>query len=152
MIKKVLLVMTSLAVMVIGFAWIMYVGNAAPVAPPVSAAEAVNPRKPYVVKLHAQWCPICMLTKSVWAKIEDTYSQQVNLVVLDFTNQASTDSSRAEARRLGLENLFDEYLGATGTIVVLDGRTREVTASLHGSRDFAEYRTAIDAVLRRGTD
>jgi thiol-disulfide isomerase/thioredoxin len=149
MIKKALLVMTSLAVVVVGFAWIMYVGNATPVVRPVSAAEAVNPKKPYVVKLHAQWCPICMLTKGVWAQIERAYSEQVNLVVLDFTNQASTDSSRAEARRLGLEKLFDEYLGATGTIVVLDGRTREVTASIHGSRDFAEYRTAIDAVIRR---
>jgi hypothetical protein len=30
---------------------------------------------------------------------------------------------------------------------VLDARTKEVTASINGSRDFAEYRTAIDAAL-----
>jgi hypothetical protein len=46
---------------------------------------------------------------------------------------------------------FDEYAGATGTIVVLDGRTRKVTASIGGSRDFAPYRAAIDATLKGGT-
>jgi hypothetical protein len=59
----------------------------------------------------------------------------------------TTDASRAEARRLGLEPFFDEYAGATGIIVVLDGATRAVTASIKGSRDFAEYRAAIDAAL-----
>jgi hypothetical protein len=90
-----------------------------------------------------------MLTKNVWSQIEDTYSARANLVVLDFTNQANTDFSRAEAKRLGLEAFFDEYVGATGTIVVLDGRTKEVTASINGSRNFADYRTAIDATLKR---
>jgi hypothetical protein len=71
----------------------------------------------------------------------------VNLVVLDFTTDANTEASRAEATRLGLETFFEEYAGATGTIVVLDGRTREVTASINGSRDFATYRAAIDAAL-----
>jgi hypothetical protein len=89
-----------------------------------------------------------MLTKGVWSEIEGTYSKQVNLVVLDVTNQARTDASRAEAKRLGLEKFFDEYGGSTGTIAVLDGRTKEVMASISGSRDFAEYRTAIDASLQ----
>jgi hypothetical protein len=30
---------------------------------------------------------------------------------------------------------------------VLDGRTKDVTASINGSRDFATYRSAIDAAL-----
>ena len=78
------------------------------------------------------------------------YSGRVNLVVLDVTNQAHTDASRTEAKRLGLEKLFDEYAGATGTIVVVNGRTRKVTASITGSRDLAEYRAAIDAALNDG--
>jgi len=51
---------------------------------------------------------------------------------------------------LGLERVFDENAGWTGTILVVDGRTREVTTSLHGDRDFAPYRAAIDATLRAG--
>jgi len=147
MIKKVLLVVTSLVVVLIASGYIMYVGNSAPTVPALSAVEAAKTSKPYVVKLHAQWCPVCMLTKGMWSQIAETYSKRVNLVVLDFTNEANAEASRAEAIRLGLEKFFDEYAGATGTIVVLDGRTREVKASINGSRDFAEYRAAIDAAL-----
>jgi thiol-disulfide isomerase/thioredoxin len=138
---------TSVVVVLAAFGYIMYASNRAPAVPAISDAEAANPGKPYVVKLHAQWCPVCMVTKGVWSEIEDTYSRRVNLVVLDFTNRANTDASRAEAERLGLEGFFDEYAGSTGTIVVLDGRSKEVTASINGSRDFAEYRAAIDAAL-----
>lgn len=71
----------------------------------------------------------------------------MNLVVLDFTTEAKAEASKAEATRLGLTKFFDEYGGATGTIVVLDGRTKDVTASINGDRDFTVYRTAIDAAL-----
>lgn len=149
MIKKTLLVLSSLVAVLAALGFILYYTNPMPAVPAVSDAEAGNPSKPYVVKLHAQWCPVCMLTKDVWSQIEDAYSTRANLVVLDFTNQANTDRSRAEAKRLGLETFFDEYAGATGTIVVLDGRTKEVTASINGSRNFGEYRAAIDAALKR---
>jgi thiol-disulfide isomerase/thioredoxin len=148
-IKKALLAATSVIVVLAAFGFILYITNPMPAVPAISAAEAGNPSKPYVVKLHAQWCPVCMLTKDAWSQIEHGYSERVNLVVLDFTNQANTNRSRAEAKRLGLETFFDEYAGSTGTIVVLDGRTKEVTASINGSRNIAEYRAAIDATLKR---
>ena len=147
MIKKILLVVAVFVAVLIGAGGILYVGNVAPSVPPVSPVEAAKTGKPYVVKLHAQWCAVCMITKDVWTQIETAYAQRVNLVVLDFTTDANTEASRAEASRLGLTKFFDDYGGATGSIVVLDGRTKEVTASISGSRDFADYRTAIDAAL-----
>jgi hypothetical protein len=137
------------ALFAVGYA--LYAGNSAPAVAPVSAADAASGAKPYVVKLHAQWCPYCLVTKGVWSEIEQTYSSRVHLVVLDFTNAGNTEASRVEAARLGLEKFYDEYAGATGTIVVLDGRTKEVTAEITGSRDFAEYRAAIDAALNAAT-
>jgi thiol-disulfide isomerase/thioredoxin len=151
MIKKALVVVTLLGAVLAAFGVIMYLGNPAPAVPAVSALEAAKTGKPFVVKLHAQWCAVCLVTKGVWSQIEETYSRRVNLVVLDFTNDANTEASRAEATRLGLETFFEEYAGATGTIVVLDGRTKEVTASINGSRDFATYRAAIDAALDGAT-
>jgi thiol-disulfide isomerase/thioredoxin len=147
MIKKALLVMGVLAAVLVASGFILYARNAAPAVPALSAVDAARTAKPYVVKLHAQWCAVCMITKGVWTEIEKTYGNRVNLVVLDFTTDAKAEASKAEATRLGLTKFFDEYGGATGTIVVLDGRTKEVTASINGSRDFAEYRTAIDAAL-----
>jgi thiol-disulfide isomerase/thioredoxin len=147
LIKRAVLVVTLLGAVLIAAGSILYLRNAAPAVPPVSVAEAAKAAKPYVVKLHAQWCAVCMITKGVWSQIEATYAKRVNLVVLDFTTDANAEASRVEAARLGLTKFFDDYGGATGTIVVLDGRTKEVTASINGSRDFAEYRAAIDAAL-----
>jgi thiol-disulfide isomerase/thioredoxin len=146
MIKKALLGVTVLAVALVSVASALYVWNATPTVPTISL-EAANTSRPYVVKLHAQWCPICMLTKKVWSQIEGAYSGRAKLVVFDFTNKATTEMSRAQAKRLGLEKFFDENAGSTGTIAILDGRTKEETASIHGIRGFDEYRAAIDASL-----
>lgn len=146
MIKKLLGILIVLVAALVVTAYVLYLGNGAPVVPVVAAEEATS-GKPYVIKLHAQWCPVCMITKSVWSRIEGTYSGRVNLVVLDFTSEANTAASRGEAVRLGLEKFYDEYAGATGIVVVLDGRTREVTASITGSRDFDVYRAAIDEAI-----
>src|SRR5580765_3716226 len=132
MIKKALFVVTFLAVALVAVVSVMYARNATPTVPMISAVEAANTSRPYVVKLHAQWCPICMLTKTVWSQIEAAYSGRVNFVVFDFTNQATMNRSRAEARRLGLEKFFGDNVGVTGTIAVLDGRTKEEAASIHG--------------------
>jgi thiol-disulfide isomerase/thioredoxin len=148
MLRKALLALVVLTALLAGTGYSLYVTNVAPVVAPLSAEQAAN-GKPYVVKLHAQWCAVCMVTKKVWTEIEQTYAGRVNLLVLDFTTDANTQASRAEASRLGLDKFYEEFGGATGTVVVLDGR-KQVTASINGSRDFAEYRTAIDAALKSG--
>jgi len=147
MIKKALRIAALLVTVLVASGFVLYVRNAPPVVPPLSVVDAAATARPYVVKLHAQWCPVCMVTKGVWSEIEKTYAGRVNLVVLDFTTEAKADESKAEATRLGLTKFFDEYGGATGTIVVLDSKTKDVTASISGSRDFATYRAAIDAAL-----
>jgi thiol-disulfide isomerase/thioredoxin len=136
------------AISIAACASVLYVRNATPRPPSIASAEAARPTKPFVIKLHAQWCPVCLLTKGMWSEIAASYSGRVNLVVFDFTNRATTEASRAEARRLGLEQFFDENEGWTGTIAVIDGGTRKTLALIHGSRDFAEYRAAIDVSLR----
>jgi thiol-disulfide isomerase/thioredoxin len=146
--KKMLRIVGSLLAILVAVGAVSYVRNGAPTVRPISAAEAANPSKPFVVKLHAQWCPVCMLTKPVWRDIEREYSSRVNLVVFDFTDQAATDASEAEAERLGLGPFFEENAGWTGAIAIVDPRTKETTATIQGSRDFADYRAAIDASLR----
>jgi thiol-disulfide isomerase/thioredoxin len=137
------------ALLVVGLAsafFVLYRQNEAPVAAPIADSNLAA-AMPLVVKLHAQWCPVCMATKSVWSTIESEYDKRVNLLILDFTDDTTTASSAAEASRLGLQSFYDEYGGRTGSIVVVDGKTKEVTAAIHGSRNLDEYRAAIDAVL-----
>ena len=149
MIKKLLLALASLVVVVIAVGGVLYLRNTTPIVPAISSADAANPSKPYVVKLHAQWCPICMLTKGVWSQVEMTYAGRANFVVFDFTDDATTSASKAEAARLGLGKFFDENVGATGSISVLDGRTGREMASVQGVHGFDEYRAAIDEGLRK---
>ena len=148
MIKKGLLVIAA----VIGCGFVLYVRNPAPIVPAIPAdVLETSFGKPFVVKLHAQWCPVCMVTKDVWSEIEKAYSGRVHLVVLDFTSQARTDASRIEAMRLGLGKVFEDYQGVTGAILVVDGRTRNVTADIGGDRELADYKAAIDGALMEAT-
>ena len=136
-----------LVVAVVATGAILYARNSTPVVPAIATADASAPGAPWVVKLHAQWCPVCMLTKGMWSQVEDAYAGRVRLAVFDFTDEAAIAATTAEAQRLGLGAFLEEAGFATGTIVVLDGRTKEILAWINGSRDFAEYRAAIDAAL-----
>jgi thiol-disulfide isomerase/thioredoxin len=131
-----------------GAATMLVIGNPAPDVPLIPAAEASASSRPYVIKLHARWCPVCMTTKDAWADVQDAYTGRVNLVVFDFTTTTTTEASRASARTLGLEHVFDEHAGETGTVLVVDGSSKNVRAVLHGRRDPEEYRAAIDAALK----
>lgn len=145
--RKALLVAVGLVIAVVAAAAYLYSRNATPDVPQLAAAEAAAAGAPWVVKLHAQWCPVCMLTKGVWSQIEQTYSGRVRLAVFDFTNAATTAASRAEAERLGLDAVFEEAGFATGPILVLDGSDKTIHAWINGSREFADYRAAIDSAL-----
>jgi thiol-disulfide isomerase/thioredoxin len=126
-------------------AWLV-VTNPAPRIPPDPPGAAAG-SAPYVVKLHARWCPVCMTTKDQWAEVQQSYAGRVRFAVFDFTTEATTANSRVEAVRLGLGAVFDDYVGETGTVLVLDGTTKEVRETIHGTRTARDYRTAIDAAL-----
>ena len=145
--KRILAVIAGLVVLLAAAGAVMFAVNTTPVVPAVPASEVANPTKPYVVKLHAQWCAACMMTKGVWAQVNESYAGKVNLLVLDFTNAEKTAASRAEAKRLGLDAFFEQYAGTTGLMVVLDGKSKTVSKELEGRRDFSEYQAAIDAAL-----
>lgn len=145
--RRPLRVVLVVGVALVGAAVFLYTRNATPVVPPLASAEAAAAGAPWVVKLHAQWCPVCMWTKGMWAEVERTYSGRVRLAVFDFTDDETTAASRAEAERLGLSAVFEEAGFATGPILVLDGNDKRIVAWINGSRDFADYRAAIDAAL-----
>jgi hypothetical protein len=125
----------------------LYSRNTTPAVPQLATGEAVAAGPPWVVKIHAQWCVVCMLTKGMWSQIEQTYAGRIRLAVFDVTNRETAATSRAEAERLGLGYVFEEASFATGSILVLDGSSTRIVAWLSGSRDFAEYRAAIDSAL-----
>jgi thiol-disulfide isomerase/thioredoxin len=147
MLKTATRIAIALVAGLVAAGYVMYRGNTAPHVPPINAADITTAEKPIVVKLHAQWCPKCMVTKGVWADLEKEYAGRVHLVVMDFTDDETSEASRKEAQRLGLDRFFEEYSGATGIVVVLHPRTKEVAAELAFSSELPEYRAAIDAAF-----
>lgn len=149
LIRTLLLVTAFIGLALIATVGALYLANGAPAVPALSAAETADSTKPYVVKLHARWCHYCFRQKDEWSRIEKAYAGRVNFVVLDFTTDAAWERSRAEAERLNLSAFFDDYAGATGAVVVLDGATKRVLAEVGGDQPFDDYRAAIDAALAR---
>lgn len=146
MIKRVALALVAVALGlgVGGFA--LYASNTAPVVPAVALNDPGVAGRPFVVKLHAKWCSSCMLTKGVWGEVQAAYAGKVNLLVLDLTNESTTATSRAEAKRLGLEAFFDANNGSTGYVAVIDPKSKAVVSEI-SSRDLADYRAAIDPAI-----
>lgn len=140
-------ILASLIVLIGISGMAMFVLNPAPKVPTIAPEDSSVAKRPYVVKIHARWCPVCMLTKGSWTKLQTQYIDRVNLVVFDITNKETTEASRSEAKRLGLEAFFDEHHGDVGTVYVLDGDTKEVKSSVSGIRNLAEYVVAIDSSL-----
>ncbi len=134
---------------VIGAGAFLTMTNSAPRVPAISDADPPTSRQPYVIKLHSRWCPICMATKGAWATVQSAYTGKVRFVIFDFTDHETTEASRTRAKQLGLEPVFDVYEGETGTVLVLDGMSKEVRQALQGIRSQADYRAAIDASLDR---
>ncbi len=99
--------------------------------------------KPYVVKIHADWCRSCQLLEAVWEQIESDLGDRAIPVTLDVSDRISYEKSVAEANRLGISEFFQAYRKRTGTVAVLDCRTREPVAVMNAERDLKKYREAI---------
>jgi thiol-disulfide isomerase/thioredoxin len=144
--RRTLVITLAIVALVLGAGAVLYARNDAPVVPTIAAADAAAPGAPWVIKLHAQWCPVCMLTKGMWSEIEQQYAGRVRLAVFDFTDEATAAATRMQAERLGLAAVLEEVGFVTGPVVVLDGRSKNIVAWLD-SRDFTEYRDAIDSAI-----
>jgi thiol-disulfide isomerase/thioredoxin len=148
MLKKIGLILASLVILLTVLSVGMFVLNTAPKVPAVSRDDPATATRPYVVKVHAQWCAVCMVTKGTWAKLQAVYAGRVNLLVFDLTNKETTEASRTEAKRLGLEDFFEAHSGEVGSVYVLDGASKEVKGKISGSRDLAKYSVPIDDLLK----
>jgi thiol-disulfide isomerase/thioredoxin len=99
--------------------------------------------KPYVVKIHADWCGSCRATQATWEKVVADLSDEATMVQFDVTDRASYEAAVTEAEQLGISDFLFEFRRRTGAIAVLDCRTLAPLVVLSGERDFEKYRDAI---------
>jgi thiol-disulfide isomerase/thioredoxin len=107
----------------------------------ISAADDAS--KPFVVKIHADWCGTCQRLEATIEALRERTGDDVRIVVLDVTDRESLARATAEADRLRIRAFFDAYKSKTGTVGILDGVTREPVSVLKGETDVAKYEAAL---------
>jgi thiol-disulfide isomerase/thioredoxin len=108
-------------------------------ASPVADDEDAS--KPFIVKIHADWCGTCTRMNPTFDALMKR--DDARIVVLDVTDREKVEAALAEAERLGIRDFFMEYRGKTGTVGVLRGDNREVVEVLRGETDVSVYESAL---------
>jgi thiol-disulfide isomerase/thioredoxin len=114
----------------------------------VSAADDAS--KPFIVKIHADWCGTCTRMNPTFETLQQKYGSQTRIVVLDVTDKESLADAKAEADRLGIREFLDRNKSKTGTVGVLHGASREAVVVMKGETDVAAYEAAISAARKEG--
>ena len=107
-----------------------------------SAAEPCT-TKPYLIRIHADWCSTCKRLAPIWERIRSSLDEKATIVSFDVTDRAAYEQSRDEAERLGIGDFFARYRNRTGAVAVLDCKTLEPVEVLIGEPDIAKYTEAI---------
>ena len=70
----------------------------------VSASEDAS--RPFVVKIHADWCGTCRRLEGPLESLQDREGANARYVVLDVTDRDVAAASLAEAERLGIRAFY----------------------------------------------
>jgi hypothetical protein len=119
--------------------------NSAPKVRSITVADAST--RPLVIKVHARWCPVCMATKGAWSKLQKSYEDRANFLVFDLTTSGTKAESEAEARRLGVDSVFESHSSEPGVVLVMDGASKQVRDTLPGMCSFEQYSASLEQVL-----
>jgi len=103
-------------------------------------------KKPMVLVVYADWCPLCQRLKPALALINERYNGKINFVLLDVTSEATTAQARLRARSLGLEEFFAKNYDATSLVVIRDSGGHELFRARH-DYDFQHYANVLDQQL-----
>lgn len=114
--------------------------------PSVTGSAQEVEKKPLVLVVYADWCPMCQSLKPVLVLMNDRYRGQIHYVLLDVTTEATTAKSRAQAQSLGLEKFFDRNFATTSLVVIKDPAGREVFKAVH-DYDFHHYEAVLNQQL-----
>lgn len=105
--------------------------------------EASEVPKPFLVKVHADWCSSCKMLGPTWKKLEERHADDTNIVILDVTDKEAAAQSAQRAKELGIEEFYEANVARTGTVGILmpDGSP---VGLFKGRLDHRDYTEAVE--------
>jgi thiol-disulfide isomerase/thioredoxin len=125
-----------------------------PVVSPAQQAEkrpvaAEKEKKPTVLVVYADWCPVCQKLTPVLSAVADKYKGKIRFVRYDITSRATEADSRDQVQVLGLDEFFAKNREATSLVVILNSAGREEFRG-RGDQDPKHYEAVLDRLLQAG--
>ena len=115
---------------------------------PSSPAVAKEPRV-IALTFYADWCPACRnLAPKLESVMKSASKQPCLFVRIDQTDKRSRQAEYLVAS-LGLGELWKEHGGHTGFTLLVDPRSKRVTARLTADQDVESMTSALKAALER---
>ena len=105
--------------------------------------------KPVVVDVFASWCPGCQNIAPTLSQLKQEYSDKVNFVVLDVTDQGKLQETAANAKKLGLGQFLETTKSQTSTVAIVDPATGNILAMFKNNPNKADYTKILDAALAK---
>ena len=100
-----------------------------------------------VLKIHADWCPLCKgNTKPLNEAKEEFKGKPVLFLKLDITNKDTIKQSVLLAQAVGVEKVLMDNSN-TGTIVVVDAESKKAVEVINGIMKTEVYVDAINKAL-----
>ncbi len=112
----------------------------------VLAQETKENLRPIVAVIRAEWCPYCKKVEPVISGLMKDYSEKLNFIVFDVTDEKTTAEAMKKAESLGLDDFFKEYKGKTSTVAVL--KDKKIVYKTSNNRKRGDYEKAFDAALK----
>ena len=115
------------------------------------AASAEGP-KVIAIKFHADWCGYCKAMGPVFEEMQAKYDQQPVLYVrLDQTREAGRRQAQYMAHALGMGDIWAEYGGKTGFVLLVDGTTGEVIEKLTHDQSLKAMGASLREAVRNAS-
>ena len=111
--------------------------------PRVAAAAKTKPR---VVIIRADWCRACQQLEPTMMGLMEEYGNKLDFVMLDVTNEATTEQAAAKAKSLGLSRYFEANKKNTSTVAIFKGRKSVFKTMKNFNK--ADYVAAFNKALK----
>jgi thiol-disulfide isomerase/thioredoxin len=104
-------------------------------------------KKPTVLVVYADWCPVCQKMTPVLSAIADKYKGKIRFIRYDITSRGTEADSRDQVQKLGLDEFFAKNREATSLVVILDSAGHEEFRG-RGDSDPQHYEAVLERVLQ----